>query len=77
MLKAKVIHESNCSPFASPILLVRKPDIPLRFCIDFRKLNSRTSKDSYPLQRIDDTLDSLIGVRYFSSLDLNIGILAD
>ena len=72
MLKAKVIRESN-SPFASPIVLVRKPDGSLRFCIDFRKLNSRTVKDSYPLPRIDDTLDSLIGARYFSSLDLKAG----
>ena len=66
MLKAKVIRESN-SPFASPIVLVCKPDGSLRFCIDFRKLNSWTVKDAFLYQ------GSLIGACYFSSLDLKAG----
>ena len=72
MLKAKVIKEST-SPFASPIVLVRKKDGKLRFCIDYRKLNSRTVRDALSLPRIDETLDSLVGAKFFSCLDLKSG----
>ena len=72
MLKAKVIKESD-SPFSSPIVLVRKTDGSIRFCVDYRKLNSRTVRDAHSLPRIDDTLDSLVGAKYFSSLDLKAG----
>lgn len=49
---------------------MRNKDGSLRFCIDYRKLNSRTVKDAYNLPRIDDTIDRLIGARYFTKLDL-------
>ncbi|GFV46755.1 retrovirus-related Pol polyprotein from transposon 297 [Trichonephila clavipes] len=54
---------------AAPVL-VRKKDGSWRFCVDYRKLNSVTKKDVYPLPRIDDTLDCLKGAKFFSSMDL-------
>ena len=72
MINADVIRPSN-SPFASPIVLVRKSDQTLRFCVDYRKLNSRTIHDAFPLPRVQETLDSLVGAKYFSSLDLKSG----
>ena len=61
------------SPYSSPVVLVRKRDGSLRFCIDFRKINSRTPSDSYPMPRIEETLDALQGSRWFSTLDLKSG----
>ena len=72
MLDEGIIHESSC-PFSSPTVLVRKPDNSLRFCVDFRKLNAKKIRDSHAIPRIDETLDSLAGARYFSSLDLKTG----
>ena len=69
MLKQEVIEPST-SPWASPLVLVRKKDGGLRFCVDYRKLNQVTRLDEFPLPRIDDTLDLLAGARYFTTLDL-------
>ena len=73
MLEAGAIRKSQ-SPYCSNVVLCRKSDGSLRFCIDLRKLNNKTVKDAYSLPRIDDTIDSLIGSKYFSKLDLRSGI---
>lgn len=49
----------SVSPWASPIVLVKKKDGSTRFCVDYRKVNGITVKDGYPIPRIDDTLDTL------------------
>ncbi|PIK36839.1 Retrovirus polyprotein [Apostichopus japonicus] len=72
LLKQKVIQESS-SPFASPVVLVRKKDGKLRLCVDYRALNNKTRKDAYPLPRIEEALDALKGAKYFCSLDLSHG----
>ena len=72
MLREGIIEPSN-SPWASPVVLVRKKDGSLRYCIDYRKLNAVTRKDSYPLPRIDDSLDTLRSAKYFTTLDLASG----
>ena len=69
MLDNGIIRPSK-SAWSSPIVLVQKKDKAWRFCMDFRKLNA---VDAFPLPRIDSTLDSLAGARYFSTLDLASG----
>ena len=67
-----IISPSN-SPFGAPVLFIKKPDGSLRFTLDYRALNSITTKIRYPLPRIDDLLDSARGAKYYSSLDLASG----
>ena len=67
-----VIQPSH-SPWASPIVLVRKKDNTLRFCVNYRALNEVTKRDKFPIPRIDDLLDQLGEARYFSTLDLAAG----
>ena len=72
MLVRDVIQPSK-SPWASSIVMVSKKDGSKCFCIDYRKLNYITVKDSYPIPRIDDSLEQLGGAQWFSCLDLNSG----
>ena len=72
MLRAGVIEPAT-SEWASPVVLVPKPDGSMRFCIDYRRLNTVTVRDSYPLPRMDECIDSLGDARVFSTLDCNSG----
>ncbi|PIK40376.1 hypothetical protein BSL78_22777 [Apostichopus japonicus] len=65
--------EESYGPWSSPIVMIKKPDGTYRFCVDYRKLNKVTVKDSHPLPRIDDTLDALSGNVLFSTMDLASG----
>lgn len=70
---AKDIIEVSHSPWAAPVVMVRKKDGSWRFCVDYRGLNSVTVKDAHPLPRTDDTLDALSGASMFSTMDLSSG----
>jgi hypothetical protein len=61
------------SPWASPIVIVKKRDGTSRFCIDYRKLNEVTIKDNFPVPLIEETLNSLRGSKLFTSLDMASG----
>ena len=69
----KNVAEPSDSAWASPIVLATKSDGSWRFCVDYRKLNECTIKDSYPLPRIDETLDTLSGSEWFCTSDLASG----
>ena len=66
MQEKGIIRPSN-SPWASPVVLVQKKDGTKRFCVDYRKLNSITRRDAYPIPRIDDTLSTMAGSKWFST----------
>ena len=72
MLDAGVIRPSN-SPWCNAVVLVRKKDGSLCFCIDFRRLNSLTVKDSHLLPHICEALESLAGVAHYTTIDMNSG----
>jgi hypothetical protein len=76
MLKAEVIEPAT-SEWASPIVLVAKPDGSTRFCVDYRKLNAITVRDSYPLPRMYECIDSLGDAKIFYEPRLQLWLLAD
>lgn len=72
LLRKGIIRPSN-SPFAFNVVPVPKKDGTRRVCIDYRPLNKKMIRDSFPLPIIDDCLERMEGMQYFSSLDLKSG----
>jgi hypothetical protein len=72
MISTGVASPSN-SPWASPVILTTKRDGTWRFVTDFRKLNSFTKKDVYPIPRLHDALDRFGGCQFFTALDMACG----
>ncbi|XP_052079017.1 uncharacterized protein LOC127717282 [Mytilus californianus] len=72
MLDLGVI-EASTSPYASPIVIVKKKDNTNRFCIDFRSLNSQTLFDAEPMGNAEEMFSKLAGHKYFSRIDLSKG----
>ncbi|GBM53790.1 Retrovirus-related Pol polyprotein from transposon opus [Araneus ventricosus] len=72
-LLADGIIEECESPYASPVVLVPKPNGSMSLCVDFRKLNATTIADTYPLPRMDDLLTEAKSTAYMSTLDLKSG----
>ena len=72
MLQKGIIQES-LSPWSSPVVLVKKKNGEMRFCIDYRAINKISKLDSFPMPLVVETLDALSGTQYFSTLDLKSG----
>lgn len=72
MLQAGII-EPSVSAWTSPLVPVNKKDGSLRLCVDYRKLNTVTEDDRYPMPRVDELLEKLGRSAYISTLDLTKG----
>ena len=72
LLKKDIIRPST-SPYAAPIVIVRKKNGSIRCCCDYRRLNEITVRDAFPLPRMDECIDALSGAKFFSTLDLASG----
>lgn len=72
LLQAGTVQPSS-SPYASPVVLVKKKDSTWRLCVDYRRLNNMTIKDRFPIPLIDDLMDELGGSSVYSKIDLRAG----
>ena len=72
MLANDIIEPAN-SPYASPIVLVRKADNTWRFCVDYRHLNAKTVFDATPMPRVDELIDKVGGAKFITTIDLSKG----
>ena len=73
LLIAQNTIQESMSPWASPIVLVRKKSGQIRLCVDYRKVNEITTKDAYPLPRTRDCIDAMAGATIFTTLDMTSG----
>jgi tRNA A37 N6-isopentenylltransferase MiaA len=72
MLQQDIIRECT-SAFSSPVLLIRKADATWHSCIDYRELNQQMMKDTFLILVVDELLDELCGVSFFTKVDLRNG----
>lgn len=72
LLKNHMIQHSS-SPYASPVLLVKKKNGEWRLCVDFRRLNAYTIKSKFPLPIVEELFEELHGAKWFTTLDLRSG----
>jgi hypothetical protein len=72
LLQTGIFRKSH-STWSSNVVLVKKKDNSIRFCIDFRQLNKKSKKDAYALPRIEELLDSMAGNKLFSVIDMESG----
>jgi len=72
-LLEKQFMRPSVSPLGAPVLLVKKKDGTMRLCVGYHQLNKVTIKNKYPLPRINDLMDQLVGAYVFSKIDLRSG----
>ncbi|RWS27735.1 pol polyprotein-like protein [Leptotrombidium deliense] len=72
LIELGVVSPSR-SPYASPVVLVKKADETYRMCVDLRFLNTKIKDDSYPMANVNDCLFAMQGAKYYATIDLNRG----